>query len=53
MKILFLNNYHFRRGGADSIYFNTIELFKERGHEVASAQVNCTEKGGKTIFSRP
>ncbi len=34
MKILFLNNYHFRRGGADSIYLNTIELFKDRGHNV-------------------
>ncbi len=43
MKILFINNYHFRRGGADSMYLNTIILFKERGHEVASFSLKHPE----------
>ena len=34
IKILVLNNYHYRRGGADSIYFNTIELLSKKGHQV-------------------
>ena len=43
MKILIVNNYHFRRGGADSIYLNTINLFKERGHEVAAFSLKHPE----------
>jgi len=34
MKILMINNYHFRKGGADAVYFNTAELLKQYGHEV-------------------
>ena len=34
MKILMINNYHFRKGGADAVYFHTAELLKENGHEV-------------------
>lgn len=34
LKILVINNYHYRRGGADSIYFNTIELLQSKGHQV-------------------
>jgi glycosyltransferase involved in cell wall biosynthesis len=33
-KVLVINNYHYRRGGADSIYFNTMELLRLRGHNV-------------------
>lgn len=43
MKILFLNNYHFRRGGADSIYLNTLALFKERGHKVEAFSLKHPE----------
>ncbi len=43
MKILIVNNYHFRRGGADSIYLNTINLFKERGHEVSAFSLKHPE----------
>jgi glycosyltransferase involved in cell wall biosynthesis len=43
MKILIINNYHFRRGGADSIYLNTINLFKDRGHQVAAFSLKHPE----------
>lgn len=34
MKILQINNCHYRRGGADVVYLNTGELLEKRGHEV-------------------
>ena len=34
MKILLLDNYFYRKGGAESVYFNTGELLKRHGHEV-------------------
>ncbi|WP_423127240.1 glycosyltransferase [Gaoshiqia sp. Z1-71] len=34
MKILLINNCHYRRGGADVVYFNTAQLLKQYGHEV-------------------
>ncbi len=34
MKILYINNCHYRRGGADVVYLNTGELFEKMGHEV-------------------
>ena len=34
MKILLLNNFHYRKGGSETVYFNTGELLKEHGHEV-------------------
>lgn len=34
MKILQINNYHFIRGGADRVYFNTGNLLHEHQHEV-------------------
>jgi len=43
LKVLVINNYHFRRGGADSIYLNTINLLKERGHEVAAFSLKHPE----------
>jgi glycosyltransferase involved in cell wall biosynthesis len=36
LKVLLINNYHYRRGGADTIYFNTIELLRSNGHQVQS-----------------
>jgi len=35
MKILQINKYHYIKGGADAIFFNTIKLMEEHGHEVA------------------
>ena len=34
MKILQINKYHFIKGGADSVFFNTMELLKNHGHQV-------------------
>ena len=36
MRILQINKYHFIKGGADRVYFNTIKLLEEHGHKVAS-----------------
>ncbi len=35
MKILLINNCHYRRGGADVVYLNTGDLLESRGHGVA------------------
>lgn len=35
MKILLINNCHYRRGGADVVYLNTGDLLESRGHNVA------------------
>lgn len=34
MKILQINNVHYRRGGADAVYLNTAELLLQNGQEV-------------------
>jgi glycosyltransferase involved in cell wall biosynthesis len=34
MKVLLINNYHYRKGGADSVYFNTAKILKQNGHDV-------------------
>lgn len=34
MKVLLINNCHFRRGGSEAVYFNTAKMLKENGHEV-------------------
>lgn len=34
-KLLLLNNYHYRRGGADVVYLEQAKMFRERGWEVA------------------
>lgn len=34
MKILLLNNFHYRRGGSEAAYFNLGRLLESRGHEV-------------------
>jgi len=36
MKILQINKYHFIKGGADRVYFNTVNLLEKNGHEVIS-----------------
>jgi glycosyltransferase involved in cell wall biosynthesis len=35
MRVLLINNCHFRRGGADVVYLNTGELLRKNGHEVS------------------
>lgn len=34
MKILLINNQHYHKGGAHTVYFNTGELLQKHGHEV-------------------
>lgn len=34
MKVLLINNVHYRRGGADVVYLNTAELLQKHGDEV-------------------
>ncbi len=34
MKVLQINNVHYRRGGADAVYLNTAELLMQHGNEV-------------------
>lgn len=34
MKIIQINNCHYRRGGADVVYLNTTQLLLKKGHEV-------------------
>jgi glycosyltransferase involved in cell wall biosynthesis len=35
MKILLINNFHYFRGGSERVYFNTADVLKKNGHEVA------------------
>jgi len=35
LKVLLINNCHYRRGGADVVYLNTGDLLDSRGHKVA------------------
>lgn len=34
MKILLINNFHYYKGGSESVYFNTAEELSAQGHEV-------------------
>ena len=34
MKVLQVNKFHYRRGGAETVYFATTDLLRARGHEV-------------------
>ena len=40
MKILQVNKYNYLRGGSEAVFFNTIKLLEEHGHEVARMSVN-------------
>lgn len=46
MKILQINNNHYRLGGAETVYLNTIELLKSKNHEV----ISFSRKNPKTIL---
>lgn len=34
MKVLLIDNFHYRRGGAEVVYLNTADMLLEHGHEV-------------------
>ena len=36
MKLLFLNNYHYLRGGSERVFFSEIEMLRANGHNVCS-----------------
>lgn len=40
MRILLINNCHYRRGGADKVYLNTGKLLEDYGHEVSYFAIN-------------
>lgn len=45
MKILLINNFHYWKGGSETVYFNTARLLREHGHDVVffSQKDNCNE----------
>lgn len=49
MKILLINNCHWRRGGSETVYFSTAEMLRKAGHEVIFFSLN-DEKNIKTDF---
>ena len=40
MRILFVNKFHYLKGGSEKYYFELAELMKEKGHEVAFFSMN-------------
>jgi len=56
MKILLINNFHYRKGGSETVYFNTAELLKNNGHEVrffSFDDVDSEHDGNEVLVSRP
>lgn len=43
MKILLINNCHYRKGGSETVYFNTADILIKHGHEVVFFSVNRKE----------
>ncbi len=40
MNIFFSNNYNYMRGGSEKVYFDEINLLKDKGHDVAELSYN-------------
>lgn len=40
MRILQVNKYNYLRGGSETVFFNTIEMLQQHGHEVARMSIN-------------
>lgn len=43
MRVLLINNYHYKKGGSDVVYFNTAQLLQQNGHEVFFFSTNHPE----------
>lgn len=43
LKILQINVFNYRKGGSEAVYFNTIELLKEKGHNVINFALQWPE----------
>ena len=41
MKILLINNFHYRKGGSEAVYFNMARMLAHHGHEVLF--FSCTD----------
>jgi len=48
MKILQVNNYHYLRGGAETVYFQTSEILEKQGHEV----IHFSTQNKKNVSSK-
>ena len=55
MKVLLINNCHYRRGGAETVYFETAEMLLKSGHEVCffSIEDNRNSKTGQHEYFIP
>lgn len=42
MKILLINNFHYRKGGSEAVYFNMAQMFARHGHEAVF--FSCTDE---------
>lgn len=51
MKILLINNFHYPKGGSETVYFNTARLLEQAGHEVCYFSVD-REENISTPFSK-
>lgn len=43
MKILLINNIHYRKGGSEAVYFNQAEMLRREGHEVIFFSIDRPE----------
>ena len=48
MRILYVNKFHYLKGGSEKYYFELAELMKEKGHKVAFFSM----ENEKNIYSR-
>ena len=56
MKVLLINNFHYRKGGSETVYFNTAELLRRNGHEVrffSFLDEKSEHDGSETLVDRP
>lgn len=51
MKILLINNFHYRKGGSETVYFNNAKLLKEAGHEIVFFSV-VRDENEETLDSK-
>ena len=56
MKILLINNFHYRKGGSEAVYFNMARMLMQQGHEVVF--FSCTspqneQRGSNRHFVAP
>lgn len=56
MKVLLINNCHYRKGGSEAVYFNTAKVLREQGHEVvffSYAHERNVKTGDNEYFLNP